>query len=227
MTAATGRLIFLLYTCVVVAGCAASPERLQQYVSVDQTITRLAGIERVLIADTDVTLLQQRFADDPRPLLEQQTVIAGKIRQQLISMVRTMGKETVVPSSGSQLETRFITGQLLDTHALLSVHYPQNRLPNLGVSVNRISEPLSAEAILLSRYRSWSKTDAQWLKDRTAALLRTIASFGLRRPEVLRSQSELEIVLIDGIDGQVLWRMQLTGSYARIHAHMATTSIAD
>ena len=164
MIAAAGRLIFLLYACVVVVGCAASRERLQQYVSADQTITRLAGIERVLIADTDIALVQQRFADDPRPLLEQQHAIAGKIRMQLISMVRTMGKATVLPSSGNQLETRFITGQLLDTYALLSVHYPRHRLPNLGVSVNRISEPLSADAILLSRYRSWSKTDAQWLQ---------------------------------------------------------------
>ncbi|MBX2882582.1 MAG: hypothetical protein KTR32_21710 [Granulosicoccus sp.] len=200
----------------------------------DSFVKKLSGSVtplRVAIVETDIEVVLHRVVDDPQWLMLEQHKISRAIDAALHAAVRSAGlrvrsstaaedhlkvslatSHSSPKSTGTLSELRFQASRLIDNHARLAALGESGEFPSLGRQVLRLSEPLNADLVLVSRYRGWRKTAGQWRKERVSSSLLSIASLGSRRAQPVKQFGELEMLLFDGVNGDLLWRGYITGA---------------
>lgn len=235
-----GRVMVMALSLLALAGCMANPSRYIDGAPdkpevrgqwSDSAVTALSG-SRLRIANfqADVEVVLHRVADDPQWLLSEQRRISRDITHRLNTAVVDLGL-TLIPLSPETdsvtsdrsvrrataltakeaAETRFQASRLMDTHARLASIGDNVHWPALGNRVLPLSEPLNADLILVSRYRGWKKTDGQWRKERVSSTLSSFASLGLRQARSQKEFGELEMLLLNGVNGELVWRGYIAG----------------
>jgi len=178
---------------------------------------RDAATDRLAITEPLVDVVLHRVVDDPRNMMAEerrlQLEIETAIRTALDQPTRAVNPS--LERSDTRVATvrknRFTSARLLNNYRILTARQRDTAPLNLGTDVAEFANELNADKLLLSRYRGWRKTSAQWRKERTSAALHTVATLGRQRTRGYPQFGELELLLLDGKSGQVAWRGILRG----------------
>lgn len=199
----------------------------------ESAVDRLSDQQEALhiaVVETDVEIVLHRVVDDPRWLLSEQQKVGEAINHGLNTAIDDLGlfltsnqteshQLNLVQKKHSRpkamivdaTELRFQASRLIDNHAQLAGIRDRGEFPSLGRAVLRLSTPLEADLILVSRYRGWRKTRGQWRKEKMSSSLFSLASLGYQNSQPLKEFGELEMLLLDGVNGNVLWRGHISG----------------
>lgn len=208
-----------LMTGALASGCASqSPVR--QHPELADAARR---IKTVAILPPDVAHERVVFSGDNERLTERERLLA----RELVLRLRTQfedrkyvvrgvtGEESGEPAAET-VELQRLRGacneairQLYSDDALADDN--GQRRVSIGAVVNPVAEQMQADALLLVRYAGYEKSGGQQAKDMTATILfgtlLTVASGGAVVPMNMPAKSGgiVQLVLIDGTTGDVLW----------------------
>lgn len=169
-----------------------------------------------------VDVVLHRVVDDPRIMVNEQRRLQAEIE----TAIRQSLEKQALPVNARPVQSarrlaairqhRFESARLLDNHAILRAREPDQKTVELGTDAAEFATRLHADKLLLSRYRGWRKTSAQWRKEKASSALQTMATFGTQRTRGYPQFGELEMLLLDGKSGRVIWRGAVRGDPAQV-----------
>ena len=212
----------LLRTCllavvlVVQLGCTVWPGNTGVQIRTPVAHQMSAGsIGRVLVLEPQIDYTLRSFSYDPLALPAESARIRDQLQANLSDSLQSRGLDVVaITDTAGQSDTRFLSRRLLGNYQRLMGlrNFSDDPLPSLGPGVNRLTSPAKSDYLLLSRYSGTQKSRGQQGKEVITASMRALISLGTQQYRVTPARyGELEVALVDGVSGQVLWSGLTTG----------------
>ncbi len=171
----------------------------------------LSHVTTVAVLEPVVEMVLHDLSRDSLLLIdEQQRMSAAMTRSARLGVERaglTLAEPgNVIPASAS----RFATRRLI-ANTMTQLRSDSENEGAIGAYVNEVAAPLEADAVLVSRYRGWRKSAGQQRKDQTSAALLGTITLGVRTANTEPDSGYLEMALIDGHSGEILWTAIASG----------------
>lgn len=204
--------LVLLLSMIVVTGCATTTVR--EHPDIESHLSRM---DSVVVAPPAVSIQQVNFTGDNERLVE----VENAIQQELIQLARVglqeRGFEVIEFDFERAIEedeefaytvTQVREG-FAEARAQLyrrGVVYEENKRDvkaSIGSAVNMVSEKSGADAVMLIHYSGMKKSGGEVAKDIAVGVM--IGLLTGSAPISNTEASHVEIAIIDGVTGDVVW----------------------
>lgn len=203
--------IALLIVVSVVSGCAMTPIRQHP-----DFASAARKVETIAVLPPDVEFVRIVFNGDNERVTEKERTIADELHQNLETALKSKQytvrpwldtkQQEANPNANfdlQQVRTAYTEAakQLYDKNA--NEEESKTYRVSLGPLVNPVASLVNAEALLYVRYYGFEKSGGQQTKDILAGALLGVLTGVIAVPKT--EGSAMEVALIDGATGDVLW----------------------
>lgn len=212
---------FSVVVLVLLTGCASLQDRAGVEVNLQSDVkSSFKHAASVLLLEPQIDYTLQSFSYDPVSLPIENSQIRDTLFNVLADRLSVRGLHVVNQSDLLVLPDKiFLTRRVIGNYQQLMAlrNFSDDPLPSLGPMVNRLSAPENSELLLISRYSGTQKSPAQQHKDKFTTTMRALVSLGTSQYRVSPAHyGELEVALIDGVSGQVIWSGFTPGQPSRL-----------
>ena len=203
------RVFYFVYIFIAIgllAGCASTGEYNRDLKL--KASERIRTIKQVTVLPVNSTVVLQQFAGDPKTLPEKEISARNIISHTIRNFIEERGF-AVADLGGDQddivSEMRFEMQKINDLYQKIGKEKPEDdqQLRSIGPVVNGISSMTGSDALIVSTYQGVVKTGGEIAKEIVASTLLAVLTGVAIIPA--KQSGVLEIALIDGVTGDILW----------------------
>ena len=208
--------VLLSFMGLLIVGCATTQSNTStiHYLSDNDGHDYLSHLTTVAVLEPVVEMVLYDLSRDSLLLVDEQQRMSAQMTRSARAGIEQAGFTlSSNPGAIAAPDSRFASRRLIE-NTIRQLRSESDSESAIGSYVNQIADPLKADAVLVSRYRGWRKTAGQQRKDQTSAALLGTITLGVRTASAEPDSGYLEMALIDGSSGEILWTAIASGKQA-------------